>query len=109
MKSGFRDIVQVVIAGMPPGGETRCVADIIMDDVHAGYAGDIIDVIMIVRDRIRLLVGEHRSVAQFLRRAPDYLLIIGCVLRGLHLPRENSIRSTNHIEHKTILIDRLRL
>ena len=69
-----------------------------MDNIHARYAGKGVDIVVVVHNRVRLLIGKITSMPQCSRSTPDSLYITLGILYRIHLARERRIGCTDHIK-----------
>lgn len=97
-------MLHVVIAGMPPSGEAGVVMYVIVDDVNARDAGDVVDVIMIIDDGIAELLGEEFLIAESFGGTPDQLLVSFGIIGGVILHGENRVGVTDHVQYDAILV-----
>ena len=97
-------MLHVVIAGMPPIGEAGVVAYVIMDDVNARDAGEVVDVVMIIDDGVAELLGEEFLITKSFGGTPDQLLVSFGIIGGVILHRENRVGVTDHIQDEAILV-----
>ena len=97
-------MLHVVIAGMPPSGEAGVVMYVIVDDVNARDAGDVVDVVMVIDDGIAELLGEEFLIAESFGGTPDQLLVSFGIIGRVILHGENRVGVTDHIQDEAILV-----
>ena len=89
---------------MPPSGEAGVVAYVIMDDVNARDAGEVVDVVMIIDDGIAELLGEEFLISESFSGTPDQLLVSFGIMGGVVLHGENRVGVTDHVQYDAILV-----
>ena len=97
-------MLHVIIAGMPPSGEAGVVAYVIMDDVNARNAGDVVDVVMVIDDGVAKLLGEEFLITKSFGGTPDQLLVSFGIIGGVVLHGENRVGVIDHIQYEAILV-----
>lgn len=106
VKGGTVDVGHVVMAGMPISREACARPLIVVYDVDARDAGDGVDVVMVVGERVGGCVTKEVTIAQLLSGFPYLIYIIGGILHGEIFAWKISVRGADHVEENAVGVGR---
>ena len=90
--------VHGVVRGVPEVAEARVALRVVVDDVHAGYLAQVVDIEVVIRHFRSVFLGEESFKSQAVGGVPDLFYLLARRALGEKLLVESGVLAAHHVE-----------